>query len=203
MSTPIVPNNRRVYKQEEVVYTPVPAQPVYEEVVQPVYQEKVYPAPVADTLRTYSQAGDAQVERVEQGYYDPQGNLVQHQEEVYDDPIARRLNILDRATNIMYFFVGALEVLLALRFVLRLLDAQVNNGFVNFIYNLSAPFVAPFSGIFNDQTLGKGSLVEFSTLIAMFVYVLLTFGLVQLLRVLFSPSRRTREVFSSTRRRRY
>ncbi len=231
MSNPVNPNGRRVYRpaQEpvyeavqpvyeqpvisvepvyEAVQPVVPVQPVYE---QPVYQQAVYqqpvvpvaPAPSMDARRSYSQMGDVQVERSRQAFYDQEGNLVEREEQVYDDPYNRRLNVLDRTSRIIYFVMGALELLLALRFLFRVINAETTNGFVNFIYNLSAPFIAPFNGIFNDQRIGQGSVVEVSTLIAMALYVILTYGLIQLLSVLFSPSRSSREVFSTTRRRRY
>lgn len=200
--------NRRVYKEEEVVYDN--AQPVYQEYVpvQPVQRitpvEPVYqaPAPASDVLHTYSEGNGVSVERSRKGYYDQYGNLVERDEEVFDDPNSRRLNILDRTTQIMYFLTGALEILLGLRLVFRILNSSTENGIVNFVYNLSAPFVGAFNGIFNDQSLGRGSVLEFSTIIAMFIYALLTWGLVQLLYVLFTPGRRSREVYSVTRRRR-
>ncbi len=208
---------------EEIVYAPIqpvqPVQPVYQtpvQPVQPVYQQPVQPVqpvyqqvvqpvyqPEADTERSYSEMGNLNVEHVRQGYYDQDGNLMQREEQIVDDPGSRRLNILDRATRIFYFLVGALEILLALRFLLRVINAGSGNGLVNFIYNLSAPFVAPFNGIFNDQSLTKGSVFEFSTLIAMGVYAILLFGLVKFMYVLFEPGRNTRQVFSTTRRRRY
>jgi hypothetical protein len=209
MDAPMNPK-RRVYRQKEeevyddapVVYeqpyTPVqPVQPVVP--VQPVYSN---PAPTSDVVHTYSQGDGVQVERTRQGYYDPEGNLIERDEQVYDDPYTRRLNILDRVVQIMYFLTGALEVLLGLRLIFRLINSSTANGLVNFVYNLSAPFVGAFNGIFNDQSLGRGSVLEFSTIIAMLIYALLCWGMVQLLYVLFTPGYRSREVYSVTRRRR-
>ncbi|HEX2916162.1 MAG TPA: YggT family protein [Chloroflexia bacterium] len=225
MDASMNPNRRRVVReQQETVYEPIqpvqpvyeqpvvpvqPVQPVYEQPVvpvQPVYEQPVVPvepAPYANNTRSYSQMGDMRVENVRQGYYDADGNLVEREEQVFDDPYTRRLNVLDRVTRIVYFVMGLLEVLLALRFLFRVIDAGTANGFVNFIYNLTAPFVAPFNGIFNDQAITRGSVVEFSTLIAMAIYALLTYGIIQLLNLLLTPSRSSREVYSTTRRRRY
>ena len=232
MEAPMNPNRRRVYK-EEVVYEPIPqsAQPVYEQVVQPVqpvyeqvvqqpvyeqvvqqpvqpvYQQVVQPVveagPTVDDRRSYSQLGRAKVENIQQSYYDANGNLMDREEQVFDDPYARRLNVLDRTSQIIYFVMGVVEFLLALRFLFRVLNADAQSGFVNFVYNLTRPFVGPFAGVFNDQVVNQTSVVEFSTLLAMALYAVLTYGIVQLLYLLFTPNRNTRQVFSTTRRRRY
>ncbi|OJV91483.1 MAG: hypothetical protein BGO39_21755 [Chloroflexi bacterium 54-19] len=102
----------------------------------------------------------------------------------------------------MYFVLGVLEILLAVRFVFRLLGADTSNGFANFIFNVSTPFVGPFNGIFNDQTLSRVGVLEISTLLAMVIYALVAWGIVKLMYVLFAPNRSTEEVHSTTRRRR-
>src|SRR5581483_4500799 len=50
--------------------------------------------------------------------------------------------------RIIWFIAGVLLVLLAFRFVLALLGANASNGFANFIYTTSHPFVAPFFSLF-------------------------------------------------------
>jgi hypothetical protein len=172
------------------------AQPV---VAQPVLA--VEPAPAVDTQRSYSQVGDMRLENVRQGFYDANGNLVEREEQIFDDPYQRRMNVLDRTSRIVYFVMGFLEVLLALRFLFRIIGADANNGLVNFIYNFTGVFVGPFNGIFNDQSLQRGNVIEVSTLLAMAMYAILTYGIIQLLYLVLTPSRSTRSVFSNTRRR--
>lgn len=174
----------------------VPVQPV-----QPVVPLRVDPA--ADNQQSYYEANGMRVENVQNQFYDKNGNLVEQEEEIVEDRAARRLNVLDRVSQIVYFLAGALMVLLALRFVLRLLGASVENGLVNFVYNLSGLFVVPFNGIFNDQALSNASVVEFSTLIAIGVYALLTYGVLAFLNIVLSPGRETRQVVSSSRRRKF
>jgi len=207
-----------VVQQPVVGYNPVTGQPVVQTVLpqpvvsaQPVYevqqhvvaaQPVVYEtAPAVDTQRSYSQVGDLRVENVRQGFYDANGNLVQRDEQITDDPYMRRMNRLDRTSRIIYFVMGFLEVLLALRFLFRVIGAEASNGLVNFIYNFTGAFVAPFNGIFNDQSLQRGNVVEISTLLAMALYAILTYGIIQLLYLLLTPNRSSRSVFSSTRRR--
>lgn len=77
--------------------------------------------------------------------------------------------------RVVYYIGGAIISLLALRFVLALLGAAEGNGFVDFVYGLSAVFVSPFFGIFGEPTYGASQL-ESSTLVAIIVYALLTVG---------------------------
>lgn len=196
MDAPLDPRRKVVREQEVVDYTPVqPVQPV-----QPVVP--VQPEPVVDNQRSYSRLGDASVETNRQGFYDANGNLVEKDEQVFDDPYTRRYNGLDRTAQVIYFILGVLEILLAVRFVFRLLGASTANGFANFIYNITGPFVGPFNGIFNDQTLSNVGVFEISTLLAMVIYALIAYGIVKLMYLLFAPNRSTEEIHSTTRRRR-
>lgn len=204
---------RRIYRQQEVVYdqngvplppvqpvVPVqPVQPVQPVVpVQPVH--RVY-SPEVDARSTHADYGDARVDNIRETYVDEYGNVMERHDQVFDDPYTRRLNILDRTTKIIYFLVGALEVLLLMRFVFRLLGADASSGLVNFIYGLSSPFVVFFNGILSDYKLTSTSVLELSTLIAMALYALLTWGVIALLDALFTPNPSSRQVISSTRRR--
>jgi uncharacterized protein YggT (Ycf19 family) len=78
--------------------------------------------------------------------------------------------------NIIYAIVGILEGLLAFRLIFKLLGANPSSGFVNFIYDLSEPFVSPFYGIFPQATtegVVTSSVFEPATLVAMLVYALI------------------------------
>jgi hypothetical protein len=87
-----------------------------------------------------------------------------------------------KAVNIIYYIAGLLEVLLVFRFLFRLLGANPDSGFVKFIDSASAPFMAPFNLIFPTSVVG-GSVFEWPVLLAMAVYALIAFGLVQLINV--------------------
>ena len=67
--------------------------------------------------------------------YDANGNLMEREEQVFDDPYTRRYNGLDRTARVIYFVLGVLEILLAVRFIFRLLGADTSNGFANFIFH--------------------------------------------------------------------
>lgn len=81
--------------------------------------------------------------------------------------------------NFIYVIGGFIEALVGLRFVLRLLGANPSNGFVDWIYQWSAPFVAPFAGIFGqDATVaGRGvvtaSVFDWAALIAFIVVAII------------------------------
>jgi|JI6StandDraft_1071083.scaffolds.fasta_scaffold15239_2 uncharacterized protein YggT (Ycf19 family) len=88
-----------------------------------------------------------------------------------------RMNVAER---FIWLIAGIIMGLLALRFLLRLLGANPNNGFADFIYSVSQPFAAPFFGLFNyTADLGAGRF-EFETLIAILVYALIAWVLAKL-----------------------
>ena len=82
--------------------------------------------------------------------------------------------------GILYAIGGILEVIIGLRFLLRLLGANPVNEFVQFIYNVSTPLVQPFAGIFNQNAtvldgagIVIGSVFDWTALIALLVYALI------------------------------
>jgi uncharacterized protein YggT (Ycf19 family) len=197
MDAPLDPRGRVNHEREALPAYPV--QPVY----QPLGRPDQPPPLPPDSQRHYSQADNTRVETVRQSYYDPSGALVEQQAQVVDDPYIRRRNRLDRIAQIIYFVLGMVEVLLVLRFVLRIINADNTAGFASFIYNFSSPFVAPFNGIFNnDQVFNRAGVVELSTLVAMVIYAVLAYGMVKLLYILFGPERSSQEVYTTSRRRR-
>ena len=88
---------------------------------------------------------------------------------------------------LIYFFFGALEILLAFRLVLKLTGASLSSAFVGLIYALTGIFILPFEGIFRrgySQGVETTSVLEPSTLVAIIVYAVLAWGIVKLLRIL-------------------
>ena len=86
---------------------------------------------------------------------------------------------LYRGTQIVWYLLGILEVLLAFRFVLKLLAANSSAGFTSFIYNASYPFAAPFLSVFRAMKI-ESSVFEWTTLLAMLVYWLIAWGIIKL-----------------------
>lgn len=86
---------------------------------------------------------------------------------------------LYRGTQIVWYLLGLLEVLLAFRLVLKLLGANAAAGFTSFIYGVTYIFTAPFLSVFH-MTKVAGSIFEWTTLLAMFVYWVIAFGIIKL-----------------------
>jgi YggT family protein len=61
--------------------------------------------------------------------------------------------------NSIYWLLGLLEILLGLRFLLRLFAANPQNEFARLINNLSAPLIAPFSTLFISPTFSGTSYI--------------------------------------------
>ena len=97
-----------------------------------------------------------------------------------DSSTSNRTKPLYRGTQIVWYVLGILEALLAFRFVLKLLAANPSAGFSSLIYSVTNPFVSPFLSVFH-QIRVVGSVLEWTTLLAMFVYWLIALAIVKLL----------------------
>lgn len=86
------------------------------------------------------------------------------------------------AQRVIWFIAGLISVIIAFRFVLLLLAANQGVPFTDFVYSLSAPFVAPFVGIFGEPAYGT-SVFEVSSLLAIAVYLLIAWGVAKLLTI--------------------
>lgn len=91
------------------------------------------------------------------------------------------------AARIVWFIFGFIEVLIGVRFVLKLLGANAESGFVQFIHGFSNIFMAPFFAIL-DTSKASGAVFEWSALVAIVVYALVAWGIVALIKAV-SPRR--------------
>jgi uncharacterized membrane protein len=82
--------------------------------------------------------------------------------------------------RVVWYIIGIIIALLALRLVLLMLAANDTAAFVNFIYSLSSIFAAPFFGIFNYQPTYGQFTFEVSTVVAIVVYALIGWGVAKL-----------------------
>ncbi|MBE9223509.1 YggT family protein [Cyanobacterium stanieri LEGE 03274] len=110
----------------------------------------------------------------------------------------RELKAQKRATtfrwivNTIYVLVGFLQVLLFIRFMLRLLGANPENQFAQFIYSVSDPFISPFATLFispvSDETMnpiGGMNVFDLNVIVAIIVYALLGWLGVTIVRYLY------------------
>ena len=86
---------------------------------------------------------------------------------------------LYRATQIVWYVFGLLEILLAFRFVMKVLGANPAAGFTSFIYGITYAFATPFITVFR-VTYVEGSIFEWTTLLAMLVYWVIALCIIQL-----------------------
>jgi hypothetical protein len=91
-----------------------------------------------------------------------------------------------RAAAVVGFIVGVIDVFVAARFLGKLLGASAQSAFVNFIYQVSSPMVAPFTGIFGN-TGSKTNTFETASLVAIVVYAVIGWGLIVLIRIVTAP----------------
>jgi hypothetical protein len=91
-----------------------------------------------------------------------------------------------RAAAIVGFIIGAIDIVIAGRFLGKLFGASAQSAFVNGIYSVSSPLVAPFTGIFGD-TGSKTNTFETASLVALVVYAVIGWGLVVLIRIVTAP----------------
>ena len=83
-----------------------------------------------------------------------------------------------RTYQVVWYILGIIEALLIFRVLLRFIGANPNSGFTLFIYTLTAPFALPFAGVVRPSIVGN-SVLEWSTLIAMAVYALVAWGIIE------------------------
>ena len=94
-----------------------------------------------------------------------------------------------RLVQVIYFLTGALNILLLLRVVLRLLRANPANEFARFIYNLSHSFVVPFANLFRRPVFEKSEVLDINALVAILVYALLAWLVTRFIWLVFSRMR--------------
>ncbi len=80
------------------------------------------------------------------------------------------------AGSIVYSILDLIEVLLALRLVLKLFGANTGNAIVSVFYSATGPLVAPFVSMFPNAN----TVFEWGTVISMLAYAILAYLIVRL-----------------------
>jgi hypothetical protein len=91
-----------------------------------------------------------------------------------------------KAYRLIFFVMGVIQALLAIRFFFKLAGANPLSSFVAFIYGLTGILLWPFSSVFPRNTAagaGVGRVFEPSTLVACIIYVLIAWGVSRLLLI--------------------
>jgi hypothetical protein len=95
---------------------------------------------------------------------------------------------LSRAIEFIWLLTDVVEGLLAFRFLLKLFGANPDAAFTAFMYTLTQPFVAPFVAVFpTSYAYASGTIFEWGSLLAMFVYWFIAWAIIRLFFVARSP----------------
>ena len=125
---------------------------------------------------------DVAVDRREETVVTRQPGYVATEQMVRDVAAERRMKFY-MINRVLWSLLAFLEILLAFRFVLRMIAANPDSGFGMFMYGVTGVFVAPFNGLIATPTSG-GSALELTTLIAMAVYALVFWGIAYIIRMI-------------------
>jgi uncharacterized protein YggT (Ycf19 family) len=114
----------------------------------------------------------------------------ERRQRVVEHTPSTRRTIVSRVSQFVWLIVAIIVVLLAFRFALMLLAANPANTFASIIYNVTNVLVAPFATLLNTP----GSVVDVASIVAMVVYILAAWVLLQLFRILFDDTSGFRRV---------
>lgn len=79
-------------------------------------------------------------------------------------------------SRLVYVVMSVIIVVLAFRFVLKLLAANPEATFVEFIYDISAPLMVPFEAVFPTTPVQDAAIIEWNSLLAIAVYAVVAWG---------------------------
>jgi hypothetical protein len=89
-----------------------------------------------------------------------------------------------KATQLVWLLFGVLEVLIALRILLKLIAANPDSPIVAMIYGFTFLFLFPFQGM-TATPAASGMVLELSSMFAMVIYALVAWAIERTVWVLF------------------
>lgn len=98
-----------------------------------------------------------------------------------------KVDSIQTIERLIYYIFGIVEILLVFRIIFKLAGASLESSFVGLIYGITGIFVMPFERIFSRsfaQGLETTSVLEPSAMVALIVYVVLSWGTAKLIRIL-------------------
>ena len=126
------------------------------------------------------------VDRREETVATSQPGYTTTEQTVRDVAAERRMNVF-QISRLIWTVLGLLEIMLGLRFLLKLVGANGASGFGTFVYGTTSLFVKPFAGLVSTWTAGD-SILEVNTLVAMAIYALVFWGGVRVLAMVLDRS---------------
>ena len=124
-----------------------------------------------------------QIDQREQVVVRQSGDHV-HEEHVVQNVNLEYREAIYKVTQFIWLLFGALEALIGIRVILKLIGANPANAFTALVYQLSELFLWPFRNLIVNPAFGN-SVLEITSLIAMIVYPLIGWAIVRLVWVLF------------------
>ncbi|MFZ1361192.1 MAG: hypothetical protein WAS27_04170 [Candidatus Saccharimonadales bacterium] len=109
--------------------------------------------------------------------------MTKRQEQVQVPPIREEitapsyLRLSKVIAYLLYAWVTVGVIVLGLRVFLLAFSANATTPFVQFIYNTSADYLAPFRGIFSSRPLGETGYFDVAAIFAVVMYLLLSWGI--------------------------
>lgn len=91
---------------------------------------------------------------------------------------------IGKLNDFLQWFITVLEIILVIRFVLKLIGADPLNLFAGFLYALTDIILFPFNSIVHTPSIHPNQAFEWSTLIAMIIYWLVFWAIRRFLRIL-------------------
>ncbi len=173
---------------------PAPAMAPPEPVVQSTAGLQQGETRVVTDQAVQSTAGVEQHERVVTN----QAGVEHREQTLHDTGEEHRVRFL-KAAQVIWLFVGLIEVVIGLRVVLKLIGANAANDFGGFVYNFAGVFLAPFFGLTGSPSSGN-VVLEVPSLIAMAVYFLVGWAIVRMILPLFdNPATRSSSTYDRSR----
>lgn len=77
------------------------------------------------------------------------------------------------ASSLAMSFVGLAEIVLGVRFVFRLIDADASNSLVQWFYAMSGPLLEPLNDFIGASEFTQRFILDFQTLLAMAFWAVL------------------------------
>ena len=93
---------------------------------------------------------------------------------------------IGKLNDFLRWFVVVLEIMLIIRFVLKLIGANPDNMFAAFLYALTDIILFPFSNLVSSPSLHQNQAFEWTTIIAMIIYWLVFYAISRFLRILIT-----------------
>jgi len=112
------------------------------------------------------------------------GDGYERETKVVEDLNAGRRLVVSRISQLIWLLFGVIAVLIGLRALLKLFAANPSNPFASLLYSLTDLFMWPFSGLTATPSV-NGMVLEIPAFIAIVVYALVGWVIVQLVWLLF------------------